>query len=74
MMWQPQTCRSFIESIAAIDKNLHTEVVAGIVVSTLDSLRTGGASAVPWQQAELAMHLVYSFGEMNKSELLVELR
>lgn len=38
------------------------------MVKTLESLQAGGPSAVPWQQAELAMHLVYSFGELTKSE------
>lgn len=61
-------CRSYIESIAFIDKNLHTEVVANIVVTTLETLQARGTSAVPWQQAELTMHLVYTFGELNKSE------
>ncbi|WVQ96040.1 hypothetical protein IAU59_003140 [Kwoniella sp. CBS 9459] len=27
----------------------------------------GGPSAVPWQQAELALHLVYTFGELSKN-------
>ncbi|WVQ79178.1 exportin-T [Cryptococcus sp. DSM 104549] len=61
------SCRSFIESISLIDKNLHTEVVANIVVSTLDAFQSGGAAAVPWQQAELAMHLVFTFGEVTKN-------
>lgn len=63
-------CRSYIESIASIDKCLHTEVVTAIVISTLEALRASGPSAVPWQQGELAMHLVYTFGELNKSEFL----
>ncbi|KAK8849681.1 hypothetical protein IAR55_005016 [Kwoniella newhampshirensis] len=54
-------CRSFIESIAQIEKGLHTEVVARIVIATLDAFQTSGPSAVSWQQAELAMHLVYTF-------------
>lgn len=66
-----QSCRSFIESIAQIDKSLHTEVVARIVIATLDAYASGGgAAAVPWQQAELAMHLVYTFGEVSKSTFL----
>jgi exportin-T len=63
-----QACRSSIEHISNIDKSLHTEVVANIVGSTLNTLQTSGPSAVPWQQAELALHLVYTFGEMAKSE------
>ena len=61
------TCRSIIESVALVDKDLHTDVVARIVGSTLDSLQSGGVQAVPWQQAELALHLVYTFGEMYKN-------
>jgi exportin-T len=63
-----QACRSSIEHISNIDKSLHTEVVANIVGSTLNTLQTSGPSAVPWQQAELALHLVYTFGEMAKSK------
>nr|ODN95651.1 exportin-T [Cryptococcus depauperatus CBS 7855] len=61
------SCRSFIESIAQIDRSLHTEVVARMVASTLDTYASGGAASVPWQQAELALHLVYTFGEVSKS-------
>ncbi|WWC92796.1 uncharacterized protein L201_007755 [Kwoniella dendrophila CBS 6074] len=60
-------CRSYIESIAQIEKALHTEVVARIVVATLDAFQSGGPAAVPWQQAELALHLVYTFGELSKT-------
>ncbi|WVR08059.1 hypothetical protein IAU60_005105 [Kwoniella sp. DSM 27419] len=60
-------CRAFIESIAQIDKGTHTEVVARIVVATLDAFQSGGSQAVPWQQAELALHLVYTFGELSKT-------
>lgn len=66
-----QACRAHIEHIATIDKSLHTEVVANIVGSTLNTLRQSGASAVPWQQTELALHLVYTFGEMARSKLPV---
>lgn len=38
------------------------------MANTLNTLQRNGASAVPWQQAELALHLVYTFGEMAKSE------
>ncbi|WVO13893.1 exportin-T [Cryptococcus depauperatus] len=61
------SCRSFIESIAQIDRSLHTEVVARMVASTLDTYASGGAASVPWQQAELALHLVYTFGEVSKN-------
>lgn len=66
-----QECRTLIEHISTIDKSLHNEVVANIVGNTLNTLQRNGPSAVPWQQAELALHLVYTFGEMNKSELRV---
>lgn len=62
-----QSFRSVVDNIAAIDKTLHTEVVASIVVNTLERLRSQGPSAVPWQQIELAAYLVYTFGEISKS-------
>lgn len=62
-----QSFRSVIDNIAAIDKSLHTEVVANAVVSTLDRLRSQGPSGVTWQQAELAAYLVFTFGEISKS-------
>ena len=68
---QLQMSRSYIESIAAIDKNLHVEIVVGIVTSTLEALRARGPSGMPWQQVELAVHLVYTFGELNKSKSFV---
>ena len=58
-------CRSYIESISQIEKALHTEVVANIVVMTLEAVKSG--QQVPWQQAELAVHLVYTFGELSKN-------
>ena len=62
-------CRSYIESISQIEKALHTEVVANIVMATLESLKSG--QNVPWQQAELAVHLVYTFGELSKSRSIL---
>ncbi|TXT13691.1 hypothetical protein VHUM_01058 [Vanrija humicola] len=62
-----QSFRSVIDNIAAIDKTLHTEVVASVVVNTLERLSSQGASGVTWQQAELAAYLVYTFGEISKS-------
>lgn len=59
--------RSVIDHIASIDKSLHCEVVASIVFNTLERLSTHGPSAVTWQQAELAAFLVFTFGEIAKS-------
>jgi exportin-T len=58
-----QMCRAYIESIAQIDRNLHKETVARIVIDTLQS------SQPTWQQTELALHLVFTFGELAKSKL-----
>lgn len=63
-----QACKSYIESISLVDKTLHTEVVANIVISTLSALQSQGSSVVSWQQVELALHLVYTFAEVLKSE------
>jgi exportin-T len=59
--------RSTMDNIAAIEKSLHTEVVANIVVNTLERLRSQGIGAVSWQEAELAAYLVHTFGEISKS-------
>lgn len=59
--------RSTMDNIAAIDKSLHTEVVANIVVNTLQTLSAQGVGAVTWQEAELAAYLVHTFGEISKS-------
>ncbi len=61
--------RGFIDQIAQIDKELYVEVIAAIVLSTLETLGSRGPGAVSWQQAELAVHLVYIFGEILRSEL-----
>lgn len=59
--------RSTMDNIAAIEKSLHTEVVANIVVGTLERLSARGPGAVSWQEAELAAYLVHTFGEISKS-------
>ena len=57
-------CRTYIESIAQIDRVMHQEIVARIVIETLNNVQSA-----TWQQAELALHLVYTFGELAKSKL-----
>jgi exportin-T len=42
--------------------------VANIAASTLNALQAQGPSATPWQQVELALHLVYTFAEVIKSK------
>ncbi|BEJ16561.1 hypothetical protein CspHIS471_0511660 [Cutaneotrichosporon sp. HIS471] len=59
--------RSVIDHIASIDKTLHAEVVASIVINTLERLANQGPSAVTWQQAELAAFLIFTFGEIAKT-------
>lgn len=59
--------RSTMDNIASIDKSLHTEVVANIVVGTLERLSTSGVGSISWQEAELAAYLVHTFGEISKS-------
>ncbi|KAI9638936.1 armadillo-type protein [Dioszegia hungarica] len=55
-------CRTYIESIAQIDRVMHQEIVARIVIETLNNVQSA-----TWQQAELALHLVYTFGELAKN-------
>ncbi|KAK4688536.1 exportin-T, partial [Tremellales sp. Uapishka_1] len=59
--------RSYIEAVAAVDREVYMEVVAKVVVTSLEALRNQGPSALTWQQAELTVTLVHAWGETIKS-------
>jgi hypothetical protein len=56
----------FVDAVTVIDQDLVTGAVHTLAMNTL----TGYRNAVPvkWNDAELALYLVYSYGEINKSE------
>ncbi|KAG9225031.1 hypothetical protein CCMSSC00406_0001818 [Pleurotus cornucopiae] len=57
--------RSFMDGVLVIDQDLVTEAVRTLALNTLAGYRNG--VAVKWNDAELAIYLVYIFGEINKS-------
>jgi len=58
--------RTFIDSVLVIDPSLVTNAVQTLAMNTLNAYQNGGA--VKWNDAELAVYLVYIFGEINKCE------
>lgn len=57
-----------MDSILMIDQDLVTEAVRAMSLNTLSAYRNG--APVKWNEAELAIYLVYIFGEINKSMCL----
>ncbi|KAJ7637739.1 armadillo-type protein [Mycena polygramma] len=56
--------RTFMDSIIVIDQSLVTEAVRSLALNTIGAFRNG--ITVKWNDAELAIYLVYIFGEINK--------
>ncbi|THH14212.1 hypothetical protein EW146_g6092 [Bondarzewia mesenterica] len=57
--------RSFMDSVLSIDQDLVTETVRKQALATLTAYQNG--VPVKWHDAELAIYLVYIFGEINKT-------
>ncbi|RDX57282.1 ARM repeat-containing protein [Lentinus brumalis] len=57
--------RTFMDSILIIDPDLVTESVRTLALNTLNAYQNG--VTLKWNDAELAVYLVYIFGEINKS-------
>ena len=54
-----------MDSILTIEPDLVTTVVRALVLTTLSAYSSG--MHVEWNDAELAVYLVYIFGEISKS-------
>jgi exportin-T len=61
-----QDLRTFMDAVTVIDQNLVTGAVHALAMNTMTEYRN--SAQVKWNDAELALYLVYSFGEMNKSQ------
>ena len=61
-----QELRTFMDSTLLIDPELVTDAVRTLALNTLTAYKNG--VALKWNDAELAVYLVYIFGEINKSE------
>lgn len=57
-----QSLRTIGDGIAWIDPELYASAIRTIVSETLDAFEASPAS-VPWQRVELALALLYGFGE-----------
>ncbi|KII89963.1 hypothetical protein PLICRDRAFT_40145 [Plicaturopsis crispa FD-325 SS-3] len=57
--------RSFMDSVLMVDQDLATEAVRTLALSRLSAYQNG--VQLKWNDAELAVYLVYIFGEINKS-------
>lgn len=58
--------RTFMDSVLVIDPSPVTSAVKTLAMNTLNAYQSG--AAVKWNDAELAVYLVYIFGEINKCE------
>lgn len=57
-----------MDSTLLIDPELVTDSVRTLALNTLTAYRNG--ITLKWNDAELAVYLVYIFGEINKSEFV----
>jgi exportin-T len=55
-----------MDSVLVVDPSLVTGAVQTLAMNTLNAYQSG--AAVKWNDAELAVYLVYIFGEINKCE------
>jgi len=56
-----------MDSVLMVDQDLVTDAVRTLALNTLSAYRSG--VSVKWHDAELAIYLVYIFGEINKSKI-----
>ncbi|KAK7050996.1 pre-tRNA nuclear export protein [Paramarasmius palmivorus] len=57
--------RNFMDAVLVIDQDLVTEAVRSLALSTIEAYKNG--VEMKWNEAELGIHMVYIFGEINKS-------
>ncbi|KAF8526317.1 ARM repeat-containing protein [Hysterangium stoloniferum] len=58
--------RVFLDSIQTLDNDLVTRTVHSVAISTLTAFNS--SVNLTWQDAELAIHLVYLYGEIAKGQ------
>lgn len=56
----------FLDSIQTLDSELVTSTIHSVAITTLAAYE-GGVN-LKWQDAELAIHLVYLYGEIIKGK------
>lgn len=58
-----------LDAIAYVDEDMFAALAKSVILSVLDTVDAGGAAAqaLAWQRVELALHILYLFGEAAKS-------
>ncbi|KAJ3187978.1 pre-tRNA nuclear export protein [Gaertneriomyces sp. JEL0708] len=64
-----QNLKKHIDSIAILDLDLFVGTISSTVCATFDRIASNPGS-VSWSEAELALHLIYLFGECAKSQMV----
>jgi exportin-T len=59
--------RSLMDSVLSIDQELVVEAIRTHALQTLQLYSSG--TPIKWNDAELAVYLIFIFGEINKSAL-----
>jgi exportin-T len=62
-----QELRSLMDSVLSIDQDLVVEAIRTHALRTLQIYASG--TVIKWNDAELAIYLIFIFGEINKSML-----
>ncbi|TFK47820.1 ARM repeat-containing protein [Heliocybe sulcata] len=57
--------RTFLDAVLVIDQDLVTDAVRTLSINTLTAYRNG--ASIEWTDAELAVYLIYIYGEINKA-------
>ena len=60
--------RVHLDSILVIDQDMVVGAVQNLVLNTLRAYESG--TSLKWNDVELALHLVFIFGEINKCNFL----
>ena len=55
-----------MDAVFVIDQGLVSDALSNLALNTMNAYKSG--AAIKWNDAELAVYIVYFFGEINKSK------
>ena len=58
-----------MDAVFVIDQGLVSDALSNLALNTMNAYKSG--ASVKWNDAELAVYIVYFFGEINKSKWFV---
>lgn len=58
--------RVHLDSISLIDQDLVVSIVQNVTMGTISAYEAG--TTLKWNDVELALYLIFIFGEINRSE------